>query len=599
MAARVERPARPLRRLPARLSSAARAGAFVLLATWAGTPAAGGAEPATLLVWRLERGATHAPIGAPTGRLPVGSLQKPFVARAWAEAHVGAQAPRLRCVGGATCWAPAGHGESDLARALSLSCNSYFVQLARDTPAPTLERVLRAEGFDLTGPPSPQAAIGLPDGATPVIAPETLLQAYARLITRPWPTGENVRALVLQGLREAARSGTAKGLARRGLWAKTGTVPALDGARLATSGWVLALDDAGSGRLGLLTRGTGREAARRAGTAWRAEESGAGDAAPAANVRVLLLALLRPERASARNVGTAPVRLVRPGDAGAWLGPQATLALDAGTRLGFGQLELRAPQFGFVRRLSAALQVDGRTGGALELVADVPLRDYVSGVVAAEAPRADAPLREELAAVLLRFLADGPRHAPRADVCDATHCAVFGGQGPRLIWIDPRRARIDPGGPAYVPLDQDAWQRARAAAARQGPRHFSGHCGGRPLSERYVWGAGDAQATVCARHARGASASWRRVWPRAALRRAFGTVPQDLRVDDADGVWHLVVTGPTARSRLLFDDAHRRLAEALGWDALPSPATRVRAIPAGFEAEGVGAGHRVGLCLAP
>ncbi len=598
MAERVERPARPPRRTRTRLARARR-GAIALLATLAGAPASGAAEPAMLLVWRLERGATRAPDRAPMGRLRVGSLQKPFVARAWAEAHVGAQAPRLRCAGGTACWAPAGHGESDLARALSLSCNSYFLQLAQDTPANTLERVLRAEGFDLAGPPSPRAAIGLPDGTSPVIAPETLLQAYARLVARPWPAGENVRALVLQGLREAARSGTAKGLGRRGLWAKTGTVPALDGAPLATSGWVLALDDAGSGRLGLLTHGTGREAARRMGAAWRAEESGADEAVAAANVRVLLLSLLRPERASARNVGTSPVRLVRPGDAGAWLGPQATLALAPGTRLGFGQLELRAPQFGFVRRVSAALQVDGHAGGALELVADVPLRDYVSGVVAAEAPRADPPLREELAAVLLRFLADGPRHAPKADVCDATHCAVFGGRGPRLIWIDPRRARVDPYGPAYAPLDQDAWQRARDAAARQGPRHFSGHCGGRPLSERYVWGAGDAQPTVCARHASGASAAWRRVWPRAALRRAFGTLPQDLRVDDADGVWHLVLTGPTVRSRLLFDDAHRRLAQVLGWDALPSPATRVRAVPAGFEAEGVGAGHRVGLCLAP
>lgn len=598
MVERVERPARPPRRARAWLSMARR-GAVVLSATLAGAPVTGAAEPARLLVWRLERGATRAPGGAPMGRLPVGSLQKPFVARAWAEAHVGADAPRLRCAGGTACWAPAGHGESDLARALSLSCNSYFVQLAQDTPALTLERVLRAEGFDLPGPPSPRAAIGLPDGASPVIAPEMLLQAYARLVARPWPTGEHVRALVLQGLREAARSGTAKGLARRGLWAKTGTVPALDGAPLATSGWVLALDDAYSGRLGLLTRGTGREAARRTGAAWHAEESGADEAAAAANVRVLLLALLRPESASARNVGTSPVRLVRPGEAGAWLGPQASVALAAGTRLGFGQLELRAPQFGFVRRVGAALQVDGRAGRALDLVAEVPLRDYVDGVVTAEAPRADPPLREELAAVLLRFLADGPRHAPQADVCDATHCAVFGGHGPRLIWTDPRRARVDPGGPAYAPLDQHAWQRARAAAARQGPRHFTGHCGGRPLSERYVWGAGDSQAAVCARHAHGASAPWRRVWPRAALRRVFGALAQDLRIDDADGTWHLVVTGPTAHTRLLFDDAHRRLAEVLGWDALPSPATRVRAVPAGFEAVGVGAGHRVGLCLAP
>ncbi len=555
-------------------------------------------QNSVLFVWRLERGQVRVPAGAPVGRLPVGSLQKPFVARAWAEAHPGAPPPRLHCAGGSACWRPSGHGTSDLVRALSLSCNAYFVQLARATPPATLERVLRAEGFDLSAPPSPEAAIGLPHGAPLLIAPEVLLRAYARLVSQPWAVSDGVRRLVLQGLRDGARSGTAKGLARRGLWAKTGTVPALDGAALATSGWVLALDDAGSGLLALLPRGTGRDAARLAGQAGTASDVTDG-ALPTTSVRVRLLALLQPRRVSVRNLGPSPVRLAQPGDTRAWLGPDATVALGAGTRVGSGFFELRAPEFGFVRRLNAALTSTPGRDGDLRVIADVALHEYVSGVVAAEAPRANPALHEELAATLLRFLAAGPRHAPEADVCDATHCAVFGGQGPRLTWRDPRHARVDPDAAEYAALDASAWEHAQVAARLPGPRFFTGHCGGAPLSTRYVWGTGDARATACPRHRAGPVAAWRRAWPREALRRAFGVAPHNLSVDDANGVWHLSVVGSTRSDRLSFDDAHRLLAAVLGWDALPSPATRVRATSAGFEAEGVGAGHRVGLCLAP
>ena len=60
------------------------------------------------------------------------------------------------------------------------------------------------------------------------------------------------------------------------------------------------------------------------------------------------------------------------------------------------------------------------------------------------------------------------------------------------------------------------------------------------------------------------------------------------------GAW-----GLRAGSRVLrYDEAHRLLAEVLGWDALPSPASRLRPVAEGYEVEGVGSGHRVGLCLA-
>lgn len=585
-----------------------------------GGPALVGAAPA-LRVWRLEAERVDAGDGAPRGALPVGSLQKPFVAKAWALAHPGAAPPHVMCDHRSGCWRPSGHGLCDLVRALTVSCNTYFRQLAGDTPPGALAETLRAEGFDVAAAPTPAGAVGLPDpDARLAIAPEALLRAYARLATRPWPAGEAVRRLVLQGLRDAARVGTARGLARRGYWAKTGTVPALDGAPLQTSGWALALDDAGTGWLALLPHGTGTQAATALGERLNARGGSEQERRPAAarrsdadvrrralaeqggSVRVRLLDLLAPRRASARNAGSAPAALItrpaaRSGAAPDWVGDGAVILLEPGLRLGRGSWELRAPEFGFVRRLVGELDVARASGGGLRLIADVPVEEYVQGVVDAEAPRAEPALREELGASVLRLLALGPRHAPEADVCDSTHCAVFGGRGPRLVWLGPRRARVDERGTLPTPFDAAAWERMRGAAREAGPSRFTGHCGGAPLSERYVWGRGDPQAARCPRHAPGSVAAWRRRWPLDALRRAFGAEPADVRVDDADGVWRLEIALPAGRRRLLFDDAHRALAGALGWDALPSPAARVRRTGQGFEAEGVGAGHRVGLCL--
>ncbi len=76
---------------------------------------------------------------------------------------------------------------------------------------------------------------------------------------------DDVRKELLSGLKDSAEDGTASGLRLWGLVAKTGTVPALDGAPLKTSGFATVLDDAGFAFLGLLRRGTGREAAIRAG----------------------------------------------------------------------------------------------------------------------------------------------------------------------------------------------------------------------------------------------------------------------------------------------------------------------------------------------
>ncbi|WP_306599247.1 hypothetical protein [Geothrix sp. 21YS21S-2] len=543
-----------------------------------------GAAPPELATWRLEGGQVEAAPPSGDAPLPVGSLQKPFVARAWARTHEG-PSPRFTCRG---CWLKAGHGELGLVRAVAVSCNAYFLALAAQTPLADLKASLAAEGF-APAPLSPEDAVGL--AGSLAIRPSALLQAYRRLALTPWPEGEAIRREVLEGLREAALTGTAAGLGHRGFWAKTGTVPSPDGNPLATCGLAVAVDDTGWAVLGRLRPGTGREAAAalaspldrwrpwapRRGTR-RAEALPAG---LAASVRVRLFELLGRRRCRVRNLGPDPVPLGT-----GFLGPGAEAELAPGIPAGPGLLELSAP--GIRRRIQ----------GEVALASGVPVatmapRDYVAGVVDAELPHGSPALRIELGAAVLRFLARGPRHAG-ADVCDSTHCAFFVGRGPRLDWTDPRHGNPLPGD--LPGLTEAAWAAIREAARNPGPDQWTAHCGGLPLSPRAVWGSGATEAPPCPRHPVPA-APWTRTWTAAKARAAFGGPVERLEVGEDDGVWVLRVwRDGTARS-LNYDQAHRLVADVLGWDALPSPAEAVEASAGGFRVRGRGQGHRVGLCL--
>jgi len=528
--------------------------------------------------WRLEAGGLRA--DADDAPLPVGSLQKPFVAKAWALAHPGEPSPRFQCGPGSGCWLASGHGDLGLLRATAVSCNTYFLRLAEATPLADLAAGLGAEGFH-PAPLAADEAVGL--GGALAIRPSALLAAYVRLTRSPWPAGEPVRQELLAGLREAALAGTASGLGHRGFWAKTGTV-GLD--PLHTAGLALAVDDAGWAILGRLEPGTGRQAAQAlAGVLDQVRPDAprlapapprARPAGPPPVVRVRLFELLGARAFRVRNLGPEPIPC---GDG--FLGAGATLELRRGGRAGPGLLELTAPGTPLVRRFQ------GEVARAGTVVATVSLREYVSGVLAGELPRGDPGLRVDLGAAVLRFLARGPRH-PDAEVCDHTHCAHFVGRGPLLDW--PAGTQT----PAPV-LDDPAWAAILAAARQPGPDQWTAHCGGRPLSARFVWGSGDDRVQPCPRH--GPASPWVRTWRSADLARAFGAPVDRLAVSTDGGVWGLRLgEGPAART-LRFDQAHRLLAAVLGWDALPSPADTVVAVPGGFQVQGVGSGHRVGLCL--
>jgi hypothetical protein len=563
---------------------------------------------AALLVFRLA-GDTVTPGAEAATPRPVGSLQKPWVVAAWGEAHPTEAPPSLVCSAASRCWRPSGHGRVDLPRAFAQSCNAYFLGLARATPEKLLARSLADAGFEIPRPLSAEAAIGLgPLEALPRVSPASLLRAYRDLLTRPWASRDDLRLGLVDGMRAAALDGTGAGLARRGHFVKTGTVPSLDGRPLSTSGWALAASASGEDlALGLLPDGTGATAAAALGKELDGpRRTGALPGAPAPGsalpdlVRIRLLMALRPAAVNVSNASDAPVRARAPGRTGGWLGPGASLAAEPGLALGPGLLRLAVEPYGLVRTVEGTLQVSGQPG-SLRLVLSATPRAWADGVLRGELRDGSPGLHEELAATALRFLRAGRRHG-RDDLCDSTHCAAFAGRGPLVTWVTPRRAEHASGGhatPEAPLLDDAAWARVLDLAARPGPAHFTGHCGGAPLSPFEVWGRGSREAPPCPRHGPRDAAEWDRVFPDDALAAVFGGPVVELRVLVVSGVRRTRVETRERTVDLLYDDLHRALAPSLGWDALPSPPDAFERLPDGFRACGRGRGHRVGLCLAP
>ncbi len=81
------------------------------------------------------------------------------------------------------CWLPKGHGTLGFQQALTSSCNSYFLQLAKETSPSAMRKITQEYG--LPAPPglaSPAELIGLDPGWQ--VAPLELGSAYVRLATQ-------------------------------------------------------------------------------------------------------------------------------------------------------------------------------------------------------------------------------------------------------------------------------------------------------------------------------------------------------------------------------------------------------------------------------
>jgi cell division protein FtsI/penicillin-binding protein 2 len=204
--------------------------------------------------------------------LPVGSLIKPFVAIAYAEAH-GRAYPTITCRGSADgCWFPAGHGRLGITDAVAVSCNVYFRRLAENILPGRLRDTLTWLGMSAEGPGvTPSAMIGLGDALR--LPPMAIVHGYRELVSRATHPGV---AQVLAGMREAGRYGTGRALGaamgHTDVLTKTGTAPCVHSPRAPGDGYTVAVYPAARPRVILLVQAhgkTGADTARDAGVLLR------------------------------------------------------------------------------------------------------------------------------------------------------------------------------------------------------------------------------------------------------------------------------------------------------------------------------------------
>jgi cell division protein FtsI/penicillin-binding protein 2 len=193
-----------------------------------------------------------------------GSLLKPFVALAYGRNN-GLDFPELDCTG-ATCWLPRGHGHIGIVQAIAHSCNTYFRQLAMSvSPA---QAAFESARLGLRAPPpssTPESLWGL--RADWLVTPHELLRAYTELVRR---RSEPEASITLEGLRRAAREGTAAALAARlpqDAYAKTGTAECAHAQNADGDGYAVAVYPADAPRYTVVARVHGRTGRIAAGAA--------------------------------------------------------------------------------------------------------------------------------------------------------------------------------------------------------------------------------------------------------------------------------------------------------------------------------------------
>jgi cell division protein FtsI/penicillin-binding protein 2 len=192
---------------------------------------------------------------APDEPAAVGSLVKPFTALAYAQSH-GFEYPEVTCH---RCWSGRAHGKLGIVRAVAVSCNTYFHELA-GAAAGVAQLVSR---LGLAAPPDGNRDTLIGIGAAWRLSPKALLRAYVELMLRRNEPG--VKEL-WEGMRESARSGTGKAIGGDAL-VKTGTAECVHGGAPG-DGYAVVLAPAEKPHAAVLVRvhsQPGSEAARIAG----------------------------------------------------------------------------------------------------------------------------------------------------------------------------------------------------------------------------------------------------------------------------------------------------------------------------------------------
>lgn len=186
--------------------------------------------------------------------VPMGSLDKPFAALAYAETHDD-RFPSHTCRGTADgCWRPRGHGTLDLPSAIALSCNAYFRTLAADLNANEVSATAKRFGLESPAPDTSGAALaGL--GGDWRTSPQHMASAYLELLQH---RHEPAVAQLLDGMAMSARFGTAAEIDRalpfKAALAKTGTAPCTHSHRAPGDGFTVAMFPSDAPKVLLLVR---------------------------------------------------------------------------------------------------------------------------------------------------------------------------------------------------------------------------------------------------------------------------------------------------------------------------------------------------------
>lgn len=207
---------------------------------------------------------------SPNTPIPAGSLVKPFTALAYATSH-NFRYPVYECRGKSTgCWQPNAHGKLNISAAISVSCNSYFRQLAQHTDIDQARPVFSIYGLDPPAANSPSSSlVGIGDSWK--ISPRRLAHAYLELAHRRNQPGVPE---ILEGMRESALRGTGAAIgpasAPASALVKTGTAPCTHSPAAPADGFVVVMLPAEQPQVLLVLRVHGETGAKAAEAAARA-----------------------------------------------------------------------------------------------------------------------------------------------------------------------------------------------------------------------------------------------------------------------------------------------------------------------------------------
>jgi stage II sporulation protein D len=530
---------------------------------------AGSSDRAAILVVDLPSGRTLSAVQPDllTARIAPGSVLKIATLVAALETGVISPATRFACRRRVTvdgrelvCVHPDLGRPMSPAEALAYSCNDFFVTIAARLPREALSAATTSLGL---GPVSPRASVPLAAVGLEGIeaSPEQLLRGFVRA-TDPISGARmrpETRAVLLEGLRGAARYGTARAIGDRGIdaLAKTGTAPM-----------------PGGGYQGLALAVSPSMRASRAIAVLIPGGSGAEAASVAADTLAQLIEGTYGQAESPRGGGSESPR---GGEVGARPPAPKTGARSAAGAAIAGDMTIRVGH--------------ARPGG-YDLV-PVPLEEYVARVLAGEAAARSAPAALEALAIAVRTFAIanlGRHRSDGFDLCDLTHCQVVG-----AATAATRQA-------AAATAGQILTYRGQPASI-----FYTACCGGQSELPSDVWPRAQNQPFLTRRKDAACRnlPEWTSEVAASELLRALraagfrGETIRNLRVTRRSGSGRaavLTIAG-LAPDQITGDDLRLAVGRTLGWQLLKSTAFDLKRTASGYRFTGRGSGHGVGLCV--